>query len=133
MAQWKYREPNPIYGEELTTETWRKLYLTRREIPNSPYLYHGYGLALRDDAEFKQFVQDFEGRVFRGSCENQLVVWCYRDILQGISQAEWDALTAPVSSRRIYNAQQPVKVVKKHAAHERICYYVQPDFHIENI
>jgi len=132
VAQWMYREPNPIYGEELTTETWRKLYISKRAQPDSPYLYYGDGFALRDDAEFKQFVQEFEGRVFPGSWENQFVVWCYRDVLQNLSQEEWKALNAPVSSRRIYNAQQPVKVVKNHATHERICYYVQPDFHIEH-
>ena len=130
VAQWSYRVPEPIYGD-LTTETWRKLYITKRERPDSPYLYHGDGFALRDDAEFDQFVQDFEGKVFAGYGENQFVVWCYRDVLQPLSQKEWDALDAPVSSRRIYNAEQPVKVVKKHSTHERICYYVRPDFHIE--
>ena len=132
VAQWAYREPNPIYGKELTTETWRKLYITKRAQPNSPYLYHGDRIAWRDEAEFRQFVQDFEGRIFPGSRENQFVVWCYRDVLQNLSQEEWDALDAPVSSRRIYNARQPVKVVKNHATHERICYYVRPDFHVEH-
>lgn len=131
-AQWTYREPNPIYGEELTTETWRKLYISKRAQPDSPYLYHGDDFALRDDAEFEQFVQDYEGRGFPGSRENQFIVWCYRDVLQNLSQEEWKALNAPVSSRRIYNAQQPVKVVKNHSTHERICYYVQPDFHVEH-
>ena len=130
VAQWSYRAPNPIYGE-LTTETWRKLYLTRREVPDSPYLYHGDGFALRDDAEFERFVQEFEGKVFPGGRENQFVVWCYRDVLKPLSQAEWDALDAPASRRKIYSEPQPVKVVKNHAAHERICCYVQPDFHIE--
>lgn len=132
VAQWTYREPNPLYDEELTTETWRKLYITKRAMPDSPYLYHGDGIAWRDEAELRQFVQDFEGRVFPGSRENQVVVWCYRDVLQNLSQEEWDALNAPVSSRRIYNARQPVKVVKNHATHKRICYYVRPDFHVEH-
>lgn len=132
VAQWSYRAPNPIYGEELMTETWRKLYITKRELPDSPYLYHGDGFTLRDNAEFDQFVQNFEGKVFAGYGENQFVVWCYRDVLQPLSQKEWDALDAPVSSRRIYNAEQPVKVVKKHSTHERICYYVQPKFHVQH-
>lgn len=131
VAQWSYRVPNPLYGD-LTTETWRKLYITKRELPDSPYLYHGDGFALRDDAEFDQFVQDFEGKVFAGYRKNQFVVWCYRDVLQPLSQKEWDALDAPVSSRRIYNAEQPVKVVKNHSTHERICYYVQPKFHVQH-
>lgn len=131
VAQWSYRAPNPIYGD-LTTETWRKLYITKRELPDSPYLYHGDGFTLRDNAEFDQFVQNFEGKVFAGYGENQFVVWCYRDVLQPLSQKEWDALDAPVSSRRIYNAEQPVKVVKKHSTHERICYYVQPKFHVQH-
>ena len=77
-------------------------------------------------------MQNFEGKVFAGYGENQFVVWCYRDVLQPLSQKEWDALDAPVSSRRIYNAEQPVKVVKKHSTHERICYYVQPKFHVQH-
>ncbi len=131
VAQWAYREPNPIYGVELTTRTWRRLYISKRVLPDSPYLYHGDGFALRDDAEFERFVQDFEGRVFPGSRENQFVVWCYRDVLQNLSQAEWDTLKVPVSSHRLYNREYPVKVVKNHATHERISYYVRPDFNIE--
>lgn len=50
---------------------------------------------MRDDVEFKQFVQEFEGRVFPGSWENQFIGWCYRDVLQNLSQEEWKALNAP--------------------------------------
>ncbi len=130
VAQWSFTAPNPIYGE-LTTETWRKIYLTRREMPDSLYLYHGDGFALRDDAEFERFVQEFEGKVFPGGRENRYVVWCYRDVLKPLSQAEWDALDASASRRKIYSEPQPVKVVKNHSTHERICCYVRPDFHIE--
>lgn len=129
VALWEYREPNPLYGD-LTTETWRKLYITKILKPGSDYLYHGDGIAFKDETEFNQFVEDFEGKVFPGNLENHFVVWCYRDVLQNLSQAEWDALDAPASRRRIYNEAQPVKVVKDHTAHERICYYVQPDFKI---
>lgn len=129
VALWEYRDPNPIYGE-FTTETWRKIYVTKITKPGSDYLYHGDGIAFQDEAEFNQFVADYEGTVFPGHGENQFVVWCYRDVLQNLSQAEWDALDAPASRRRIYNEAQPIKVLKDHTTHERICYYVQPDFKI---
>ena len=109
VAQWAYREPNPIYGEELTTETWRKLYITKRAQPDSPYLYHGDGIAWRDEAEFRQFVQDFEGRIFPGSRENQFVVWCYRDLLQNLSQVSRSTMRMPNGDNESWQVLSPTK------------------------
>lgn len=125
VAQWEYREPNPLYGD-FTTQTWRKVILNKLSQPCSDCLYHGEGIGFEDDAEFARFVADFHGTVFEGRWENQFVVWCYRDTLRALPQAEWDAVAAPASRRKLYNELRPVKVVEDHTTHERICCYVQP-------
>ena len=78
--------------------------------------------------ELEQFVADYEGKLFRAPVPNRIILWCYRDEQKAVTQAEWDAFDAPVSQRRIYNAPQPVKLVKDHERHTTICYYVRPDF-----
>lgn len=91
-------------------------------------LYRGACISFGSDEELEQFVADYEGKIFRAPVPNRIILWCYRDEPKAVSQAEWDALDAPVSQRRIYNAPQPVKLVKEHERHTTICYYVRPDF-----
>ena len=97
--------------------------------PTCDYTYFGDGIAFRTDEEFEKFLRDFEAVTFKGLFDGSIIVWCYRDIITEISEKEWEALDAPTESRRIYNTQQPVKIVKNHDTHERISYYVKPKFH----
>lgn len=71
---------------------------------------------------------DYEGKLFRAPVPNRIILWCYRDEQKAVTQAEWDAFDAPVSQRRIYNAPQPVKLVKEHERHTTVCYFVRPEF-----
>lgn len=126
VNRWEYREPNPLYGD-FTTQSWRKIYLSRMNKPYQDYTYYGDGIAFTDEG-LEKFLRDFEATTFEGRGVGSLVVWCYRDIVKSISAEEWDALDAPTEQRRIYNTPQPVKIIKNHDAHERICYYVAPEF-----
>ena len=74
---WFYAEPNSRYGD-FTTETYRKFYLNKRDESESGNLYQGFDIAFRDEAEFWQFLKDYEGTVFKGNWENQIVLWCFR-------------------------------------------------------
>ena len=127
MSVWEYKEANPLYGD-FTTKHWRKLDLYRFPERTDGDLYRGACISFGSDEELEQFVADYEGKIFRAPVPNRIILWCYRDEPKAVSQAEWDALDAPVSQRRIYNAPQPVKLVKEHERHTTICYYVRPDF-----
>ena len=70
---WFYAEPNPRYGD-FTTETYRKFYLHKREESENGNLYQGFDIAFRDEAEFRQFLKDYEGTVFKGNWDNQIVL-----------------------------------------------------------
>ena len=127
VGLWEYREANPLYGE-FTTETWRKMYFRKVAEPQDGYLYRGDGIGFRREEDFQRFLNDFEATVFSGHWPIHFVVWCYRDVEKAVSRKEWDAIEAPVSSRRIYNRSLAVKLYKDREKHEPVCYYVRPEF-----
>ena len=124
---WEYRESEPLYGD-FTTEKWRKIHLYKDPEHRDGDLYRGDCISFRTEAEFRRFLSDYEGTVFAALNPKSVIVWCYRDEQKAVPQQEWDALDAPVSVRRIYNAPQPVKLVKDHERHTTVCYYIRPDF-----
>lgn len=68
-----YSEPDPIYGD-FTTETWRQYYLTKDTGKDARNLYQGFDMAFRTEKDFRQFLKDYEGTVFKGNWENQIVL-----------------------------------------------------------
>ncbi len=124
---WEYREPEPLYGD-FTTEKWRKISLYKDTENLRGDLYRGDCISFRAEVEFRRFLSDYEGTVFAAPDTKSVIVWCYRDEQTAVSQEEWNALEAPVSERRLYNAPQPVKLVKDHGRHTTVCYFVRPEF-----
>lgn len=124
---WECRESDPLYGD-FTTENWRRLYVHRTRLLDGTDYYECDGWGIGREAAFQTFIRDFEATVYDGNSPNQLVVWCYRDEEKALSQKEWETLDAPVTERRIYNLPQPVKLVKDHARHTTICYFVRDVF-----
>ena len=124
---WEYREPEPLYGD-FTTEKWRKIRLYKDPECRSGDLYRGDCISFPAEEEFRRFLSAYKGTVFAVSDPKSVIVWCYRDEQKAVTQAEWDALDASVSQRRIYNAPQPVKLVKDHERHTTVCYFVRPEF-----
>ena len=66
--------------------------------------YRGECISFGSEEEFQRFLSDYEGTVFAAPGPKSVIVWCYRDEQTAVSQEEWDALDAPVTERRIYNA-----------------------------
>ena len=124
---WEYREPESLYGD-FSTEKWRKISLYKDTECRSSDLYRGDCISFRTEKEFQMFLSDYEGTVFAAPYPKSVIVWCYRDEQTAVSQEKWDALDAPVTERRIYNAPQPVKLVKDHGRHTTVCYFVRPEF-----
>lgn len=126
VSLWEYREPEPLYGD-FTTEKWCKVRLYKDPERRDGDLYRGDCISFRTEAELRQFLSDYEGTVFMVPDPKSVIVWCYRDEQAAVSQKEWEALDAPVSQQRIYNAPQLVKLVKDHRRHTTICYFVRPE------
>ncbi len=124
---WEYREPESLYGD-FSTEKWRKISLYKDTECRSSDLYRGDCISFRTEKEFQMFLSDYEGTAFAAPYPKSVIVWCYRDEQTAVSQEKWDALDAPVTERRIYNAPQPVKLVKDHGRHTTVCYFVRPEF-----
>ena len=104
------------------------MYFRKVAEPQDGYLYRGDGIGFRREEDFQRFLNDFEATVFPGHWPIHFVVWCYRDVEKAVSRKEWDAIEAPVSSRRIYNRSLAVKLYKDREKHETVCYYVRPEF-----
>ena len=124
---WEFREDDPLYGD-FTTEKWRKISLYKDPECRSGDLYRGECISFGSEEEFRQFLSDYEGTVFAAPDPKSVIVWCYRDERAAVSQEEWNAFEAPVTEQRIYNAAQPVKLVKDHGRHTTVCYFVRPEF-----
>lgn len=122
---WSYAESNPMYGN-FTTETYRKFYLNKRTEQEEGNLYHGDGIAFRNEAEFRQFLKDYEGTVFKGNRENQIVVWCFRREYVFLLSAEWEKIDAPAEERRLNFHPEQVKIAKDMEKHITYFYRIKP-------
>ena len=122
---WEFREGDPLYGD-FSTEKWRKISLHKDPERRDGDLYRGDCISFPTEVEFRKFLSEYEGTVFTASNPKYVIVWCYRDEQKAVPQEEWDALDAPVSQRRLYNASRPVKFVKDHGRHTTVCSFVRP-------
>ena len=127
---WEFREGDPLYGD-FTTETWRQYYLTKDTGPDARNLYQGYDIAFRTEENFRQFLKDYEGTVFKGNWENQIVLWCFRHENRFLPQHEWDKIDAPAMERRLNFHPEQVKLVKDMDSHITYCYRIKPE--IDNL
>ena len=123
---WFYAEPNPKYGD-FTTETYRKFYLTKDADGSARNLYQGFDAAFGDEAEFQQFLKDYEGTVFKGNWENQIVVWCFRREYVFLPLSEWEKIDATIEKRRLNFYYEQVKIVKDMEKHITYFYRIKPD------
>lgn len=123
---WFYAEPNPRYGD-FTTETYRKFYLHKREESENGNLYQGFDIAFRDEAEFRQFLKDYEGTVFKGNWDNQIVLWCFRREYVFLPSAEWEKIKIPAVERKLNFHPEQVKIVKDMEKHITYFYRIKPD------
>lgn len=122
---WHYAEPDPEYGN-FTTETYRKFHLNKRDELEEGNLYQGLDIAFRNEAEFQQFLKDYEGTVLKGNWENQIVVWCFRREYVFLPPAEWEKIDAPVEKRILNCYPEQVKVVKDMEKHITCFYRIKP-------
>lgn len=125
VALWEYREPDPIYGD-FTTKDWQRIYVRKNTEPDAEYLYQGIGICCKDEEEFGQFIQDHEGTVYSGNWYDQVVVWCFKHFVKGVSREQWDAIDVPASERVIHGRRQPVKIWKDKEKHESVFHYIAP-------
>ena len=123
---WFYAEPNPRYGD-FTTETYRKFYLHKREESENGNLYQGFDIAFRDEAEFRQFLKDYEGTVFKGNWDNQIVLWCFRREYVFLPSAECEKIKIPAVERKLNFHPEQVKIVKDMEKHITYFYRIKPD------
>ena len=89
-------------------------------------LYHGDGIAFRNEAEFRQFLKDYEGTVFKGNRENQIVVWCFRREYVFLPSDEWEKIGAPAEERRLNFHPEQVKIAKDMEKHITYFYRIKP-------
>lgn len=124
VPRWEYIEPEPLYGD-FTTETWRKLYIRKDDDPDSRYLYKSDYIAFRDDIEFERFKEDYAATVFPGNWSTQLVVWCFRDKTEILSEEEWNRLELPVREQMCNGRLTKVKIGKDMENHITTTYRIQ--------
>ena len=105
--------------------------MTKDTGPDACNLYQGYDMAFRTEEDFRQFLKDYEGTVFKGNWENQIVLWCFRHENRFLPQHEWDKIDAPAMERRLNFHSEQVKLVKDMDSHITYCYRIKPE--IDNL
>lgn len=118
---WYYAEPNPKYGD-FTTETYRKLYLSKADGQ-----YKGYEKSFNNEDEFRKFLSDFEGKVFEGNWANQIVIWCFREESIRLPLEEWEKIDTPSVTRKINGRESEVKIVKDMVNHVSYFFRIKKD------
>lgn len=126
VNMWEYAEPEPLFGD-FSTKTWRKITLNKTTDPAAGYLYTGEGFAFKDECEYREFLELFSGTAFPGYRDNQFVIWCYCDEFKGLPPRQWEAIDAPVTTRKIGAMPTDVKIQKDHGNHEVITFYIRPE------
>ena len=121
---WFYAEPNPKYGN-FTTETYHKFYLTKDTSASARNLYRGFDAAFSNEEEFQQFLKDYEGTVFEGNWESNIVVWCFRREYVFLPLAEWEKIAAPAEERRLNFYPEQVKIIKDMEKHITYFYRIK--------
>ncbi len=122
---WSYHEPEPLYGD-FTTETYRRFYLNKRKESEEGNLYQGYDAAFQDETDFQQFLEDYDGTVFQGNWENQIVVWCFHREYVFLPLAEWEKINTLAVERRLAFHPEQVKIVKDMEQHITYFYRIKP-------
>lgn len=112
---WEYKEPDPLYGE-FTTKDWGKIYLRKVNTENA--LYSSDKITFRDEDSFQRFLKAYQGKIFPGNYPDQIVVWCYKDVLKKIPVTEWEKVNAPEKKRQIGSQQILVKIVRDNINHQ---------------
>ena len=75
----------------------------------------------------RQFLKDYEGTVFKGNWDNQIVLWCFRREYVFLPSAEWETFNAPIETRRLNFHPEQVKIVKDMEKHITYFYRIKPD------
>ena len=124
VPMWFYSEPNPKYGN-FTTETYRKFYFNKKEESEAGNLYQGFDIAFRNEAELQQFVEDYEGTIFKGNWPTQIVLWCFRREYIFLPLPEWEKIESPAVERRLNFHPEQVKIVKDMEQHITYLYRIK--------
>ena len=80
-------------------------------------LYQSLDIAFHNEEDFRQFLQDYEGTVFKGNWKNQIVVWCFRREYVFLPLSEWEKIDVPAVERRLNFHPEQVKIVKDMEKH----------------
>ena len=103
-------------------QSYRKFYLNKREESGNGNLYQSLDIAFGNEADFQQFLKDYEGTVFKGNWPTQIVLWCFRREYIFLPLAEWEKIDAPAEERRLNFHPEQVKIVKDMEKHIT-CFY----------
>lgn len=112
VSVWEYIHPEPLY-KDYTTEKWRKLYLVYSEekhkyLGGQPYYSLG-DTGLHTESDLRRFLNEFKGEAFKGREDNELVIWCYKQLQEQVSQEEFESLDLPETTT-FCNGNQPAKI-----------------------
>lgn len=118
VSVWEYSEPDPLFGD-FTTKNWRRLFFYKMD-EGENCIYKGDFVTFQNQEAFDNYVKTYHGTVFKGRSENDIILWCYQDVVKEIPLEEWNKLKAPTQVRNIWGVPITVKMCKNDANHQII-------------
>ena len=120
VSVWEYNENEQPYS----TKTHNKMYVYYRKEPDEyGYRFRGEGKAWRNKLEFQAWLETVKGEVFKGNCENHILVWYWKQKEIHVSPEKYEALNLP-EDVMLMNGYRRCKREYDEKNHTVITYYV---------
>lgn len=129
VSVWEYiAENNPYFNEgtkeHYTTKDFNKHYISYRSEPSEMgYKFFADGIAWKNELDFQAWLHTFNGVVFRGNWENQIVVWTWKENQKHVSPKEFETING-IEDALLCNGIQRCKRVYDEENHIVNTYFV---------
>ena len=119
---WEIKENN-IYSP-YTTEKYNKMYIHKLEKPSDfGYMILGDGIAFKNEKDYTAFLKTYNAKEFNGYCENQKIIFYYKEENFYISKKEWENLKNCKIDTRLCNGSIITVKVKYDNKNKKIIVY----------
>ena len=116
LMEWKYTEPDPLYGKYTTKEWTRYLIECQPDIePADAFVYRNEAFTLYSREELERLVGILHGKLFNGFRPGLFILWAYRMEWKELPTWEWNMLKA--DTHLSFLGISPVRIQTDHKRH----------------
>lgn len=119
---WEVKQKNKF--EPYTTEKYNRMFIHKLEKSTDlGYTILGDGIAFKNDKDYNAFLRTYKAKEFQGYCQNQTVIFYYKEENHYISKEEWEKLENYQIDTRLCNGSIITVKVKYNDDDKKIIVY----------